>query len=159
MGDEASQVVSLTPCASIISSTAVSRVRSSGVHTAAAGPSGTASICRCSRPASAPMRLCWAHSYPERVRHETRRIEQLAVFGTELGVGAGEHLGEGEPRCAQGKVMREHLEHDRHRWRIGIARQVDLGSTQELQERRAGGLVPFGEGQRCESGFRHARVF
>ena len=46
-----------------ISSTAVSSVRSSGVQTAAAGPSVTRFDLRCRcRPASAPMRLCWAHS-------------------------------------------------------------------------------------------------
>ena len=41
--------------------------------------------------------------------------------------------------------MGEHLEDDRHGWRVRGAGQVALGPAQELQQRGAGLVVPFGE--------------
>ena len=138
-------MASPTAWSSMNSSTAVNKVRSNGVHTAAAGPSVTASICRRGQAGVGAHAAVLGPLVPRTRPPGDPQNEQLACPCAQLGVGAGEHLGEGEPGRAEREVMGEHLEHDRHGWRIGCPRQVDLGPTQELQQRGAGLLVPFGE--------------
>jgi hypothetical protein len=74
---------------------------------------------------------------------------------------ARQHVGEWQPGSAEFDVLSEELEHDWH-WRgVLRPREVELGSSQMLQQLGASALIPISKGLGRESQWfvSHARYY